>query len=299
MKSKMKESDPILEVENLSASTDNLPILKGVSLTVYPGEIHAIMGRNGCGKSTLSKIIAGHPSYNITNGDIKFLGENINSLEPEERSQSGIFLGFQYPIEIPGVSNLEFLRVSTNARRKFLHKEELDTFDFEELVKEKLEIVKKDHAFLSRSVNQGFSGGEKKRNEIYSDVLNSDIEYVISECSNKIIDEIGISKSNELVLDKSIGKIYTGNEKVYVDHFKIYNYSSVSLIRGEDNSKAIALASIIAKVHRDNIMKDLSIHYPNYLFEKNKGYGTKEHRENLKKFGISDVHRKSFNLLPK
>ena len=97
------------------------------------------MGRNGCGKSTLSKIIAGHPSYNITNGDIKFLGENINSLEPEERSQSGIFLGFQYPIEIPGVSNLEFLRVSTNARRKFLNKEELDTFDFEEFVKEKYE----------------------------------------------------------------------------------------------------------------------------------------------------------------
>ena len=162
----MKESDPILEIENLFASTDNLPILKGVSLTVSPGEIHAIMGRNGCGKSTLSKIIAGHPSYNITNGDIKFSGENINSLEPEERSQSGIFLGFQYPIEIPGVSNLEFLRVSTNARRKFLNKEELDTFDFEELVKEKLELVKMDHAFLSRSVNQGFSGGEKKRNEI-------------------------------------------------------------------------------------------------------------------------------------
>ena len=166
MQSKMKESDPILEVENLYASTDNLPILKGVSLTVYPGEIHAIMGRNGCGKSTLSKIIAGHPSYNITNGDIKFSGENINSLEPEERSQSGIFLGFQYPIEIPGVSNLEFLRVSTNARRKFLKQEELDTFDFEDLVKEKLELVKMDSAFLSRSVNQGFSGGEKKRNEI-------------------------------------------------------------------------------------------------------------------------------------
>ena len=164
MQSKMKELDPILEVENVSASTDNLPILKGVSLTVYPGEIHAIMGRNGCGKSTLSKIIAGHPSYNITDGDIKFSGENINSLEPEERSQSGIFLGFQYPIEIPGVSNLEFLRVSTNARRKFLNKEELDTFDFEELVKEKLELVKMDHAFLTRSVNQGFSGGEKKRN---------------------------------------------------------------------------------------------------------------------------------------
>ena len=166
MQSKMKESEPILEVNNLFASTDDLPILKGVSLNVNPGEIHAIMGRNGCGKSTLSKIIAGHPSYNITKGEINFLGKNVNSLEPEERAQSGIFLGFQYPIEIPGVSNLEFLRVSTNARRKFLKKEELDTFDFEDLVKEKLELVKMDSAFLSRSVNQGFSGGEKKRNEI-------------------------------------------------------------------------------------------------------------------------------------
>ncbi len=166
MKSKMRESDPILEVINLFASTNDLPILKGVSITVKPGEIHAIMGRNGCGKSTLSKIIAGHPSYKITKGNIKFSGQNINSLEPEERAQSGIFLGFQYPIEIPGVSNLEFLRVSTNARRKYLKKEELDTFDFEDLVKEKLDLVKMDSAFLSKSVNQGFSGGEKKRNEI-------------------------------------------------------------------------------------------------------------------------------------
>ena len=166
MQSQMNESDPILEVKDLFASTDNLPILKGVSITVNAGEIHAIMGRNGCGKSTLSKIIAGHPSYKITRGEIQFLGKNVNTLEPEERAQSGIFLGFQYPIEIPGVSNLEFLRVSTNARRKFQNKEELDTFDFEDLVKKKLEIVKMDSAFLSRSVNQGFSGGEKKRNEI-------------------------------------------------------------------------------------------------------------------------------------
>ena len=166
MQSKTKELDPILEVNNLFASTEDLPILKGVTITVNPGEIHAIMGRNGCGKSTLSKIIAGHPSYKITKGEIKFTGEDIQSLEPEERAQSGIFLGFQYTIEIPGVSNLEFLRVATNARRKFLKKEELDTFDFEDLVKEKLDLVKMDSAFLSRSINQGFSGGEKKRNEI-------------------------------------------------------------------------------------------------------------------------------------
>ena len=166
MQSKTKELDPILEVNNLFASIENLPILKGVTISVNPGEIHAIMGRNGCGKSTLSKIIAGHPSYKITKGEIKFTGNDIQSLEPEERAQSGIFLGFQYPIEIPGVSNLEFLRVATNARRKFLNKEELDTFDFEDLVKEKLDLVKMDSAFLSRSINQGFSGGEKKRNEI-------------------------------------------------------------------------------------------------------------------------------------
>ena len=166
MSSKTKESDPILEVNNLFASTENLPILKGVTISVNAGEIHAIMGRNGCGKSTLSKIIAGHPSYKITKGEIKFTGKDIQCLEPEERAQSGIFLGFQYPIEIPGVSNLEFLRVATNARRKFLKKEELDTFDFEDLVREKLDLVKMDSAFLSRSINQGFSGGEKKRNEI-------------------------------------------------------------------------------------------------------------------------------------
>ena len=166
MQSKTKELDPILEVNNLFASIENLPILKGVTISVNPGEIHAIMGRNGCGKSTLSKIIAGHPSYTITKGEIKFTGQDIKSLEPEERAQAGIFLGFQYPIEIPGVSNLEFLRVATNARRKFLKKEELDTFDFEDLVREKLDLVKMDSAFLSRSINQGFSGGEKKRNEI-------------------------------------------------------------------------------------------------------------------------------------
>ena len=166
MKSKKETKKPLLEIHDLFASTENLTILKGVNITINPGEIHAIMGRNGCGKSTLSKIIAGHPSYEITGGNIKLSGTDIEPLEPEERAQSGIFLGFQYPIEIPGVSNLEFLRVATNARRKFLKKEELDTFEFEDLVKEKLEIVKMEPTFLNRSINQGFSGGEKKRNEI-------------------------------------------------------------------------------------------------------------------------------------
>ncbi len=207
MQSKTKELDPILEVNNLFASIENLPILKGITISVNPGEIHAIMGRNGCGKSTLSKIIAGHPSYKITKGEIKFTGNDIQSLEPEERAQSGIFLGFQYPIEIPGVSNLEFLRVATNARRKFLNKEELDTFDFEDLVKEKLDLVKMDSAFLSRSINQGFSGGEKKRNEILQMALLEPQIAILDETDSGLdIDALrivasGIKKQKEGIQD--------------------------------------------------------------------------------------------------
>jgi Fe-S cluster assembly ATP-binding protein len=124
------------------------------------------MGRNGSGKSTLSKILAGHPAYTVTSGTVRYRGEDLLAMEPEERARIGVFLGFQYPVEIPGVSNLEFLRVATNARRAQLGLEELDTFSFEDHVQERLAIVQMDPSFLERSVNEGFSGGEKKRNEI-------------------------------------------------------------------------------------------------------------------------------------
>ncbi len=156
----------ILDISDLHAEVENQPILRGVNLQIRAGEIHAIMGRNGSGKSTLAKVLAGHPAYKVISGKVIYQGKDLLSFEPEERSRLGIFLGFQYPIEIPGVSNLEFLRVSSNARRKKLNKKELDTFEFEDHVRNKLSIVQMDPAFLDRSVNEGFSGGEKKRNEI-------------------------------------------------------------------------------------------------------------------------------------
>lgn len=157
-------SEPLLKVVDLHAeiAESGTEILRGVNLEVKEGEIHAIMGPNGSGKSTLSKVISGHPSYEVTEGDILFRGKSILGLEPDERAQAGIFLAFQYPIEIPGVSIANFLRTAMNAKRG----EEMDIFDFSELLTERMEMLEMDLAFAERSVNEGFSGGEKKRNEI-------------------------------------------------------------------------------------------------------------------------------------
>lgn len=160
------DSEVILEVRELTASVENTPILKGLNLTIRAGEIHALMGPNGSGKSTFSKILAGHPDYTVTGGTVLYKGKNLLELPPEERAREGIFLAFQYPLEIPGVSNLDFLRVAYNAKRKHQGRDELDAFDFDDLVRQKIELVKLDEGFLNRGVNEGFSGGEKKRNEI-------------------------------------------------------------------------------------------------------------------------------------
>ncbi len=156
----------ILSVRNLHASVEGTEILKGVDFEVRAGEIHALMGLNGSGKSTFSKVIAGHPDYEITAGEVVFQGQDLLALEPHERANAGVFLAFQYPLEIPGVSNRDFLRVAYNAHRKANGEEEIDVFDFDDLVEERSQIVKMDISFLDRNVNEGFSGGEKKRNEI-------------------------------------------------------------------------------------------------------------------------------------
>ena len=186
----------ILKIQNLEVSINNTKILNKLNLEIKKGEIHAIMGPNGSGKSTLSKVIAGHPNYKIVGGDILFEEKSILDLEPETRSHLGIFLAFQYPIEIPGVSNEDFLRLSYNANKKFKNEKEVDPIEFFTIINEKLKLVKMDSSFLSRNVNEGFSGGEKKRNEILQmALLDSKLSILDETDSGLDIDALRIISS--------------------------------------------------------------------------------------------------------
>lgn len=171
----------MLEIKNLHASVNGKEILRGINLTINDGEVHAIMGPNGAGKSTLSNVLAGRDGYEITQGEVLYKGEDLLALQAEERAQRGVFLAFQYPVEIPGVSNIYLLKAALNAVRKYQGLDELDAIDFLTLVRSKLELVKMDEAFLHRGVNEGFSGGEKKRNEI--------LQMALLEPSLAILDE--------------------------------------------------------------------------------------------------------------
>jgi Fe-S cluster assembly ATP-binding protein len=157
---------PLLDISGLRATAGDREILRGIDLSVMPGEVHAVMGPNGSGKSTLAQVLAGNPAYQVTAGEVIYNGENLLELEPEERAQRGLFLAFQYPVEIPGVSNAYFLRAAYNEIRKARGEEEVDPLEFAELMDERLELMGMDASLLNRSVNTGFSGGEKKRNEI-------------------------------------------------------------------------------------------------------------------------------------
>jgi Fe-S cluster assembly ATP-binding protein len=161
-----QDSRTLLAVRGLHATVNGIEILKGIDLTVKSGEVHAIMGPNGSGKSTFAKVLAGHPAYEVSGGEVVFEGNNLLELKPEARARAGIFLGFQYPIEIPGVANSQFLRLAYNTVQAQRGKDELDPLEFDDFVREKMKLLQMNPDFLDRSVNEGFSGGEKKRNEI-------------------------------------------------------------------------------------------------------------------------------------
>jgi Fe-S cluster assembly ATP-binding protein len=228
-------SDSILSVRNLTASVDGTPILKGLNLEIKAGEIHAIMGRNGSGKSTFSKILAGHPDYEVTGGEILYKGASLLDKKPNERALDGIFLAFQYPLEIPGVSNLDFLRVAYNARQKHLGLEELDTFDFEDLVNEKLDIVQMNPSFLDRSLNEGFSGGEKKRNEI--------LQMALLAPNLGILDEIdsGLDIDALRIVANGVNQLTTPDNAILViTHYqRLLDYIEPDTIHVMDNGRIV------------------------------------------------------------
>ena len=232
------ERSKILEVKNLHATINDIEILKGVNLAIHSGEIHAIMGPNGSGKSTFSKILAGHPSYKVTGGAILYKGEDISNLEPDTRSHKGIFLAFQYPVEIPGVNNEDFLRLAYNSKQKALNKEEVDPIKFLEVISDKLELVNLDTTFLYRNVNEGFSGGEKKRNEILQfAVLDSDLGILDETDSGLDIDALR-------TIAEAINKLMSKNKSVIlITHYKrLLEYIKPDFIHVMRNGKIIKTA---------------------------------------------------------
>ena len=210
----------MLEIKNLHAKAENNLILTGIDLTVNAGEIHAVMGPNGSGKSTLAQVLAGHPAYEVTEGSILFEGQNLLGSEPEERAAAGIFLAFQYPVEIPGVSNAYFLRAAYNAKRKRQGLEELDPIDFMDLMEEKLSLVRWSSDILSRAVNAGFSGGEKKRNEI--------LQMAVLEPKLAVLDETdsGLDIDAVRIVAEGVNSLRRpDNATIVVTHYqRILNY---------------------------------------------------------------------------
>jgi Fe-S cluster assembly ATP-binding protein len=248
----------ILEIINLQATIGDIPILKGINLTIKAGEIHAIMGKNGSGKSTLAKIIAGHEAYKITGGDITFNGQSILELRPEDRARKGIFLGFQYPVEIPGVSNADFLRLSYNSRRKEQGKEEMEPLEFFEYINKKLEIVEMDPSFLNRNVNEGFSGGEKKRNEI--------LQMAILDTQIAILDETdsGLDIDALKIVATGVNRLATSfNAIVLITHYqRLLDYIKPKFVHVMENGRIIktgseSLAKELEANGYDWIKKDL------------------------------------------
>ncbi|HMI57738.1 MAG TPA: Fe-S cluster assembly ATPase SufC [Gemmatimonadaceae bacterium] len=210
----------MLEINDLHAGIGDREILKGISLNVKAGEIHAVMGPNGSGKSTLAQVLAGNPSYEVTRGTVRYNGQDLLEMDPEVRAQNGIFLAFQYPVEIPGVSNAYFLRSAYNEIRKAHGQEEVDPLEFLDLVEEKLKLVDMDESMLSRSVNQGFSGGEKKRNEIFQMAVLSPKLAILDETDS------GLDIDALRIVAEGVNKLRSPeNATIVVTHYqRLLNY---------------------------------------------------------------------------
>ena len=235
----MSQENLLLEIKNLKVSIEDNTILNGLNLKVQKGEIHAIMGPNGSGKSTFSKVVAGHPAYSILEGDIVFQGNSVIDLSPEERSHLGIFLAFQYPIEIPGVSNEDFLRLSYNAKQRFLNRPEIDPIEFLEIVTNKMKLVNMSLSFLNRNVNEGFSGGEKKRNEILQMILLDSKICILDETDS------GLDIDALKIISNGINNFMT-NEKgiILITHYqRLLDYINPTYVHVMQNGKIIKTGS--------------------------------------------------------
>ncbi|MBS4163261.1 putative ATP-dependent transporter ycf16 [Candidatus Protochlamydia amoebophila] len=212
----------MLKIKELTATVEGIPILKGVNLHIKTGEIHAIMGPNGAGKSTLAKVLAGHPAYEITGGEVWFKGQNLLELEPEERAHLGLFMSFQYPVEIPGVSNSQFLQIALNAKLKAEGKSELTTTEFERLLNEKMKQMEIKPELRSRNVNENFSGGEKKRNEILQmAVLNPNLALLDETDSGLDIDAMRVvAKGVNQLMNPEMGLLLITHYQRLLDYIK-------------------------------------------------------------------------------
>ena len=236
----------MLEIENLQASVGGTEILRGLSLEINTGEVHAIMGPNGSGKSTLAQVIAGNDAYAVTGGTVVYDGKDLLELEPEERARSGIFLGFQYPVEIPGVNNAYLLKAALNAKRKHEGLDEVDAFEFLKLAKEKMALLDMDPKFLNRGVNEGFSGGEKKRNEILQMALLEPRLAVLDETDSGLdIDALRAVAEGVNALrhpDRAI-VLVTHYQRLldYVEPDFVHVLSNGRIIRSGDKSLALEL----------------------------------------------------------
>nr|YP_009497077.1 iron-sulfur cluster formation ABC transporter [Psammoneis obaidii]AWT39790.1 iron-sulfur cluster formation ABC transporter [Psammoneis obaidii] len=235
----MNLNSPLLEIKDLNVSINDNKILKDLNFKINKGEIHAIMGPNGSGKSTFSKVLAGHPAYSVLSGDILFKGLSILDVDPEERSHLGIFLAFQYPIEIPGVSNEDFLRLAYNSKQKFYRKPEVDPIEFLTIINEKLQLVNMSTSFLSRNVNEGFSGGEKKRNEI--------LQMILLDSELSILDETdsGLDIDALKIISTGINNFMNQNKSIIlITHYqRLLDYVNPTYVHVMQNGKIIKTGS--------------------------------------------------------